>query len=554
MVSRARRLLAAVVTAIAALVVVPAGQAGAANIVNNPGFETGTLSGWTCTGATIVSTTVRSGTHALAGTPSGQDYSQCTQQVAVQPNTAYKLSAWVNGTYTYLGVNGNGLTDRNTWSPTTGWKQLSLDFTTAASTTSVSVYLHGWYGQPTYYADDVSLDGPGGTPTIPAAPTGFSASASSPTSASLSWNGPSNATSFRVYRNNQLIASPTASTYTDSGLTAETTYSYQVSSVNSVGESPKTTSVSVTTPGTGGGNPGGPLPKHVLTGYWQNFYNGARALRLADVPTTYDIIAVSFVDAVPGRNGGVSFTLDSGLSSQLGGYTDAQFRQDIKTVQARGQKVIISVGGEKGTVWVGDANASNNFATDVKGLISSYGFDGVDIDLENGINATHMGNALRSIHAGGGKVITMAPQTVDMQSTQGGYFQLALNIKDILTIVNMQYYNSGTMLGCDQQVYGQGSVNFLTALACIQLQGGLRPDQVGLGLPASPSGAGGGYQSPGNVNNALNCLARGTNCGSFKPSTTWPGIRGAMTWSINWDASNGYQFANTVAPHLDTLP
>jgi chitinase len=27
-----------------------------------------------------------------------------------------------------------------------------------------------------------------------------------------------------------------------------------------------------------------------------------------------------------------------------------------------------------------------------------------------------------------------------------------------------------------------------------------------------------------------------------------------MTWSISWDASNGYNFANTVSPHLATLP
>jgi chitinase len=557
MVSKTRRLFAVasvVIVTLTALALVPAGQAVAANIVNNPGFETGTTSGWNCTGAAVVSSPVRSGTRALAGTPAGQDFAQCTQQIAVRPNTAYRLTAWVNGSYVYLGASGPGLPDRNTWSPSAGWNQLGLDFTTAASTTSVTIYIHGWYGQPTYYADDVSLDGPGGTPTIPAAPTGLNGSAASPTSVSLSWNGPSNATSFRVYRNNALIASPTASSHTDSGLTAETTYSYQVSAVNSVGESPRTSAVSVTTPPTGGGPGPGPLPKHVLTGYWQNFYNGARALRLADVPTTYDIIAVSFVDAVAGRPGGVSFTLDSGLSSQLGGYTDAQFRQDIKTVQARGQKVIISVGGERGTVTVGDNTSATNFANDIKGLINTYGFNGVDIDLENGIHPGPMATALRGIHAGGGTVITMAPQTIDMQNTSAGYFQLALNIKDILTIVNMQYYNSGTMLGCDQGVHGQGTVNFLTALACIQLQSGLRPDQVGLGLPASPSGAGGGYQPPGNVNNALNCLARGTNCGTFKPATTWPGIRGAMTWSINWDASNGYQFANTVAPHLDTLP
>ncbi len=79
-------------------------------------------------------------------------------------------------------------------------------------------------------------------------------------------------------------------------------------------------------------------------------------------------------------------------------------------------------------------------------------------------------------------------------------------------------------------------MDFLTALACIQLEGGLDPSQVGIGVPASPSGAGSGYVSPTVVNNALDCLTRGTNCGSFKPSKTYPGLRGAMTWSTNWDA------------------
>ena len=56
------------------------------------------------------------------------------------------------------------------------------------------------------------------------------------------------------------------------------------------------------------------------------------------------------------------------------------------------------------------------------------------------------------------------------------------------------------------------------------------------------------------VNNALDCLARGTNCGSFRPPRTYPGIRGAMTWSINWDVTAGNGWANTVRPHLNTLP
>src|SRR5262249_61297733 len=122
-------------------------------------------------------------------------------------------------------------------------------------------------------------------------------------------------------------------------------------------------------------------------------------------------------------------------------------------------------------------------------IMKTYGFDGVDIDLENGLNPQFMASALEQLSsmAGPNLIITLAPQTIDMQSTGGDYFQLALDIKNILTIVNMQYYNSGTMLGCDQQVYGESTENFMTALACIQLQGGLSPSQVALGLPASPS-------------------------------------------------------------------
>lgn len=218
--------------------------------------------------------------------------------------------------------------------------------------------------------------------------------------------------------------------------------------------------------------------------------------------------------------------------------------------------MILSVGGQNGNVSVASSAAATNFATSVHNIMTAYGFDGVDIDLENGLSPTFMAQALRSLSAmvGPNLIITLAPQTIDMQSTGGSYFQLAPSIKDILSIVNTQYYNSGAMLGCDQnQAYGQGTENFLTALACIQLQSALRPDQVGLGLPANASG-GAGSQPPSNVNAALDCLTRHTNCGSFVPPSTWPGVRGAMTWSINWDATNGYNFANTVKPHLATLP
>ncbi|MFI6235659.1 chitinase [Micromonospora sp. NPDC050784] len=302
--------------------------------------------------------------------------------------------------------------------------------------------------------------------------------------------------------------------------------------------------------------PTGGLPKHLLTGYWHNFDNPAVELRLRDVSAEYDLVAVAFAEATA-TPGALTFGVDPGLAAALGGYTDADFTADVRTLHSRGKRVILSVGGETGRVTVNNAASATAFADTAAALIARYGFDGIDIDLENGLNPTYMAQALRALRAkvGSGLIIAMAPQTIDMQNPAGGYFKLALDIRDILTVVNTQYYNSGAMLGCDQNAaYGQGTVNFIVALACIQLEAGLRPDQVGLGLPAGAGAAGGGIVAPSVVNAALDCLARGTNCGSFRPPRTYPGIRGAMTWSVNWDVSNGNGFANTVGPHLDTLP
>ncbi|MET7887103.1 glycoside hydrolase family 18 protein [Streptomyces avermitilis] len=538
-----------------------AGPASAADVNNakNGGYESG-LGNWTCSASsgTTVSSPVHGGSAALKATPAGQDNAKCTQTVAVKPNSTYTLSAWVQGGYAYLGATGTGTTDVSTWTPdSTSWKQLTTTFTTGAATTSVTVYTHGWYGQAAYYADDLSVFGPDGgggsdpAPTVPAAPAGLAVSSTTSSSVSLSWNSVSGATGYNVYRAGTKVQSVTGTSATVSSLAASTSYSFQVTATNAAGESAKSTAVTGTTSASSGGG-GGSVPKHAVTGYWQNFNNGAKVQKISDVQSPYDIIAVAFADATS-TPGAVSFSLDS---AGLGGYTVDQFKADIKAKQAAGKKVVISIGGQNGTVSVNDSASAANFANSVYSLMQTYGFDGVDIDLENGLNATYMSQALRSLSAKAGSslVITMAPQTIDMQSTSNGYFQTALNIKDILTVVNMQYYNSGSMLGCDGKVYSQGSVDFLTALACIQLEGGLAPSQVGLGLPASTSGAGSGYVSPTVVNNALDCLTKATNCGSFKPSKTYPDLRGAMTWSTNWDASAGNAWSNGVGAHVHALP
>ncbi|MQS13805.1 chitinase [Streptomyces kaniharaensis] len=486
-----------------------AGGAGAAlgNLVANGGFESG-LAGWTCTGtATAVGSPVHSGTGALQATPGAADTAECTQTISVLPDTGYSLSAWVQGPYVYLGARGTGGTDPSTWSGQSSWNQLSTTFTTGPGATSVTLYLHGWYGQGAYLADDVSLIGPGGAPTPSPTATATPSPTATPT-----------VTPTRT-------ATPTATA------------------------SPTATATGTTPPATG-------LPAHVVTGYWQNFDNGSTPQRLGDVQSAYDVIAVSFADAVPTRTGAIGFTLDPGLSKALGGYTDAQFRADIRAKQAAGKKVVLSIGGQNGAITVGDATAGAAFADSAYSILRDYGFDGIDVDLENGVQPGPLGDALHALRAkaGGGFVLTMAPETIGMYSTAGAYFQLALNTKDILTVVNTQFYNSGGMNGCDGKVYNQGTVDFITSQVCTHIQGGLRPDQVGIGVPASGRAAGSGYVDPAVVNNALNCLATGNGCGGFVPPAKWPTIRGAMTWSTNWDANNGNAFSTTVGPFVHRMP
>ncbi|GII82423.1 hypothetical protein Ssi03_04130 [Sphaerisporangium siamense] len=394
-----------------------------------------------------------------------------------------------------------------------------------------------------------------GCTTIPGKP-GKPTATTTDNSITLSWGASTTGTvsGYRVYEGSTIRTSTTgATTATISSLGTCETHTYTVKAYNAQSESPASDAVTATTTGC---TTGGQLPKHFLTGYWHNFVNPAVEMKLGATPNEYDLIAVAFAEATstPGQ---LSFQLDPALATAVGGYTEAEFKADIQSLHARGKKVILSVGGEAGRVQVGSSSAATAFADSAWALMQSYGFDGVDIDLENGLNATYMADALRKLRAKAGAdlIITMAPQTIDMQSTGMTYFQLALAIKDILTVVHTQFYNSGSMLGCDQaQAYSQGTVNFMTALACIQLENGLRPDQVALGLPAGPGAAGGGIVSPALVNQALDCLAKKTNCGTFVPPRTYPGIRGAMTWSINWDASNNWNFSRTIKPHLATLP
>ncbi|MGW4168726.1 chitinase [Streptomyces chartreusis] len=566
-----------------------AARAADADLARNGGFESG-LDGWTCTAGTTVNSPVRSGASALQATPAGSDNARCAQTVTVKPDSQYTLSGYVRGAYVYLGASGTGTTDVSAWTQSApSWQQLSTTFRTSPSTTRVTIYTHGWYGTGAYQADDISLVGPGvdaGQP--PAAPTGLRRGAIAATSVALSWSPVAGATGYAVYRNGTKVQTVTGTSATVGGLTPSTAYSFQVAAVNDAGESAKSATVTATTIA-GPSGPGTDLPAHALVGYLHaSFANGSGYTRMADVPDSWDVIDLAFGEPTSVTSGDIRFDRCP-VAECPNVESDADFKAAIKAKQAAGKKVLISIGGQNGQVQLTTTPARDTFVTSVSKIIDEYGLDGLDIDFEGhslSLNAddTDFKNpktpvivnliaALKTLKAkyGDDFVLTMAPETFFVQlgyqyygtgqwggqdPRAGAYLPVIHALRDDLTLLHVQDYNSGPIMGLDNQYHSMGGADFHIAMTDMLLTGfpvagnannvfpPLRPDQVAIGMPASTN-AGNGHVPPAEVTKTLDCLTKKTNCGSYATHGTWPALRGLMTWSINWDRYSNWEFQRT---------
>lgn len=331
----------------------------------------------------------------------------------------------------------------------------------------------------------------------------------------------------------------------------------------------------------------------IIVGYWHNFDNGSGFIRLRDVSPKFDVINVSFAEPTSGvTNGTIGFTPYN--------YTDTDFKADVAYLQSQGKKVLISIGGANGQVQLPSTPARDNFVNSVTAIIEKYGFDGLDVDFEGHslyLNAgdsdfknpttpviVNLISALKTINnhfSTNNFYLTMAPETFFVQlgysfyggsciscdNRAGAYLPVIEATRDILDWVQVQNYNSGPIIGLDNQYHTMGNADFHVAMADMLLAGfpvagksnqffnALQADQVLLGLPANAN-AGGGFTSVAEVQKALDALIKGTQLPSYQMRSSTSGFsdfRGVMTWSINWDKYNNFEFSNSHRAYLDAL-
>ena len=123
--------------------------------------------------------------------------------------------------------------------------------------------------------------------TPPSVPTGLSSPSRTSSSISLSWNastdnaGGSGLAGYDVYRNGGLVGSPASTSYTDTGLTPVTAYSYRVRARDNAGNaSAQSGQITVSTTDSGGGG-----DKRVL-GYFVQWGIYGRSYRVRNIETS----------------------------------------------------------------------------------------------------------------------------------------------------------------------------------------------------------------------------------------------------------------------------
>jgi len=321
---------------------------------------------------------------------------------------------------------------------------------------------------------------------------------------------------------------------------------------------------------------------HQLIGYWAGYGAAGSTFPLREISPQWDVILVAF--ATPDRSaaeGTMQFQTPAGLDTE-------QFKADIRYLKSQGRKVMISLGGGGQHFTLADPKRVPNFVSSVARIVADYGFDGVDVDFESPSLSIDPGDtdfqhpttpsivnlisALRQLHDrfGAGFMISLVPEGTQIPSGYpsyggqfGSYLPILYAIRDILSFVDVQDYNTPPLEGLDGEIYQPGAVDYHAAMTELLLHGfavggnsrhffrPLPANKVAVGFLTSDT-------TPELVSQAMSYLITGHTPNEtrykLRNPAGYPAMIGAMFWTIDADRRSGYNFSNVIGPQLHGYP
>jgi len=327
---------------------------------------------------------------------------------------------------------------------------------------------------------------------------------------------------------------------------------------------------------------------HELIGYWTGDGPGGTFLRLRDISPQWDVVIVAFANVDHHAPEGTMQMHVRPLRPGQQPMDMEQFKQDVTWLKSQGKKVLISLGGGGEYFTLAQQTSIPNFVNSVSRIVTEYGFDGIDIDFETpSLNLdpgdtdfrhprtpsiVNLISGLRELRkqSGPGFMLSLVPEGTQMPAGYAGYggqfgtyLPLLWGVRDILSFVDVQDYNTPPLEGLDGEIYQLGSVNYDAAMTELVLHGfpvGGATGDVFPPVPASKVAVGFlvGTATPKLLSQVMDYLIVGRapdrSAYKLRRPAGYPSMIGAMFWTIDGDRNEDYSFSNLIGPQLHRYP